>query len=67
VKTSFDNSTPTSVLAWNPTLRSLDFPLTAIISIAGREREEEPADTKVIEESLRDYAQQDLSIMIKRS
>jgi hypothetical protein len=38
VKTSFANSTPTMVLAWNPALKSLEFQLTAVIGIAERER-----------------------------
>jgi hypothetical protein len=38
VKTSFDSPTPMMVPAWNLALRSLDFPLTVVISIIGRER-----------------------------
>jgi hypothetical protein len=41
----------------NPALRSLDFPLTAIISIAGREKKK-PAQ-KVIKQRLSNYGHQD--------
>jgi hypothetical protein len=38
VKTSHGNSTPTTIPTHNPVLRSLDFPLIAIIGNTGRER-----------------------------
>jgi hypothetical protein len=41
----------------NPALRSLYFPLTAIISIAGREKKK--LAQKVIKQRLSDYAHQD--------
>jgi hypothetical protein len=61
VKTFFDNPTPNTVLAQNPALRSLDFPLIVIIGITEREREREkkPAHQKVTKQILSDYAQQD--------
>jgi hypothetical protein len=38
VETSFGNSTPMRVLARNPAVESLDFPLIAVIDITERER-----------------------------
>jgi hypothetical protein len=40
VKTFFGSSTSVTGPVWNPGLRSLNFPLTAINGIVGREREE---------------------------
>jgi hypothetical protein len=45
VKTFFDNPTPNTVLAQNPALRSLDFPLIVVIGITEREREREETCT----------------------
>jgi hypothetical protein len=38
IKTSFDNSTPTTTPVQNPALKSLDFPLTAVNGLAGKEK-----------------------------
>jgi hypothetical protein len=38
MKTSFGNSTPTTAPVQNPALRSLDFPLTAVNGLAGKEK-----------------------------
>jgi hypothetical protein len=40
-KASFSNSTPATALVWNPVLRSLNFPLTAVNGNVRREAERE--------------------------
>jgi hypothetical protein len=58
VKTSFLNSSLQQAPVWNPFLRNLEFPLTAIISITEKTRRI-TCRQKVTKQSLSDYAQQD--------
>jgi hypothetical protein len=64
VKPFFNNSTPVMGSSTESNTQSLEFPLMAVIGIAGREREREKEReretcTQQLKQSLSDYAQQD--------
>jgi hypothetical protein len=59
VKTFFGNFTPVIGSSMKSSTQSLDFPLTVINGIIGREREKKKTYTQQLKQSLSDYAQED--------
>jgi hypothetical protein len=56
------------IIVWNPTLIGLDFPLTTLVDIIEKRKQFLTCtQEKPQEQSLSDYAQQDLSEVTKRS
>jgi hypothetical protein len=66
VKTFFGTSTPVTGSSTESSTQGIDFPLTVVNGIAKREREREKNLHIIMiqqEQSLSNYAQQDLSVM----
>jgi hypothetical protein len=66
VKTFFGTSTPVTGSSTESSTQGIDFPLTAVNGIAKREREREKNLHIIMiqqEQSLSNYAQQDLSVV----